>query len=109
MKIVTWNINGIRTFKGGIKRALDLLDADIICVQETKVTSKCLAALASQNAGAVSSKCLLNIKLCICQETCSMKGLLSLRVTTPISATVEDAAATQVHLSFFTITKTIMF
>ncbi|XP_024149429.1 DNA-(apurinic or apyrimidinic site) lyase 2 [Oryzias melastigma] len=38
MKIVTWNINGIRTFKGGIKRALDLLDADIICVQETKVT-----------------------------------------------------------------------
>lgn len=30
-----------------------------------------------------------------------MKGLLSLRVTTPISATVEDAAATQVHLSFF--------
>ncbi|KAM4610235.1 DNA-(apurinic or apyrimidinic site) endonuclease 2 [Polymixia lowei] len=38
MKIVTWNINGIRTFKGGIKKALDSLDADIICVQETKVT-----------------------------------------------------------------------
>lgn len=38
MKIVTWNINGIRTFKGGIKKALDLLDADIICLQETKVT-----------------------------------------------------------------------
>ncbi|XP_059188764.1 DNA-(apurinic or apyrimidinic site) lyase 2 [Centropristis striata] len=38
MKIVTWNINGIRTFRGGIKRALDSLDADIICVQETKVT-----------------------------------------------------------------------
>lgn len=40
MKIVTWNINGIRTFRGGIKNALDSLDADIICVQETKVTSK---------------------------------------------------------------------
>lgn len=40
MKIVTWNINGIRTFKGGIKKALDSLDADIVCVQETKVTSK---------------------------------------------------------------------
>ncbi|KAK0137133.1 DNA-(apurinic or apyrimidinic site) lyase 2 [Merluccius polli] len=40
MKIVTWNINGIRAFKGGIKHALDSLDADIICVQETKVTSK---------------------------------------------------------------------
>ncbi|KAF7209334.1 DNA-(apurinic or apyrimidinic site) endonuclease 2 [Nothobranchius furzeri] len=38
MKIVTWNINGIRTFKGGIKKTLDSLDADIICVQETKVT-----------------------------------------------------------------------
>ncbi|XP_068608408.1 DNA-(apurinic or apyrimidinic site) endonuclease 2 [Brachionichthys hirsutus] len=38
MKIVTWNINGIRTFRGGIKEILDSLDADIICVQETKVT-----------------------------------------------------------------------
>ncbi|XP_061590687.1 DNA-(apurinic or apyrimidinic site) lyase 2 [Cololabis saira] len=38
MKIVTWNINGIRTFKGGIKSALDSLGADIVCVQETKVT-----------------------------------------------------------------------
>uniref|UniRef100_A0A8C4EA37 DNA-(apurinic or apyrimidinic site) endonuclease n=1 Tax=Dicentrarchus labrax TaxID=13489 RepID=A0A8C4EA37_DICLA len=38
MKIVTWNINGIRTFRGGIKKALDALDADIVCVQETKVT-----------------------------------------------------------------------
>uniref|UniRef100_A0A1A7X338 DNA-(apurinic or apyrimidinic site) endonuclease n=2 Tax=Iconisemion striatum TaxID=60296 RepID=A0A1A7X338_9TELE len=38
MKIVSWNINGIRTFKGGIKKALDSLDGDIICVQETKVT-----------------------------------------------------------------------
>ncbi|KAJ8016775.1 hypothetical protein DPEC_G00010870 [Dallia pectoralis] len=38
MKIVTWNINGIRTFKGGIKQVFDSLDADIICVQETKVT-----------------------------------------------------------------------
>lgn len=40
MKIVSWNINGIRTFKGGIKNALESLDADIVCVQETKVTSK---------------------------------------------------------------------
>ncbi|CAK6963881.1 DNA-(apurinic or apyrimidinic site) lyase 2 isoform X1 [Scomber scombrus] len=38
MKVVTWNINGIRTFRGGIKKALDSLDADVICVQETKVT-----------------------------------------------------------------------
>lgn len=45
MRIVTWNINGIRTFKGRIKNALDSLDADIICVQETKVTSKYKQAL----------------------------------------------------------------
>ncbi|XP_063063647.1 DNA-(apurinic or apyrimidinic site) lyase 2 [Engraulis encrasicolus] len=38
MKIVTWNINGIRTFKHAIKKTLDSFDADIICVQETKVT-----------------------------------------------------------------------
>nr|XP_055024034.1 DNA-(apurinic or apyrimidinic site) lyase 2 [Misgurnus anguillicaudatus] len=38
MKIVTWNINGIRTFKSGIKKILDSFDADIICAQETKVT-----------------------------------------------------------------------
>lgn len=38
MKIVTWNINGIRTFRNGIKKTLDSFDADIICVQETKVT-----------------------------------------------------------------------
>ncbi|XP_072224105.1 DNA-(apurinic or apyrimidinic site) endonuclease 2 [Leuresthes tenuis] len=38
MEIVTWNINGIRTFKGGIKKALDSLGADVVCVQETKVT-----------------------------------------------------------------------
>ncbi|XP_059916014.1 DNA-(apurinic or apyrimidinic site) lyase 2 [Gadus macrocephalus] len=38
MKIVTWNINGIRAYKGGIKKALQSLDADIICLQETKVT-----------------------------------------------------------------------
>uniref|UniRef100_A0A3Q2VJZ3 DNA-(apurinic or apyrimidinic site) endonuclease n=1 Tax=Haplochromis burtoni TaxID=8153 RepID=A0A3Q2VJZ3_HAPBU len=38
MKVVTWNINGIRAFRGGIKKALDSLDADVICIQETKVT-----------------------------------------------------------------------
>ncbi|RXM29941.1 DNA-(apurinic or apyrimidinic site) lyase 2 [Acipenser ruthenus] len=38
MRIVTWNINGIRTFKGKVKQTLDSLAADIICVQETKVT-----------------------------------------------------------------------
>ncbi|XP_026885476.2 DNA-(apurinic or apyrimidinic site) lyase 2 [Electrophorus electricus] len=42
MRVVTWNINGIRAFKNGIKKVLDSFDADIICVQETKVTRELL-------------------------------------------------------------------
>ncbi|KAG9477818.1 DNA-(apurinic or apyrimidinic site) endonuclease 2 [Eleutherodactylus coqui] len=38
MKIVSWNINGIRATRVGLKDILDSLDADIICLQETKVT-----------------------------------------------------------------------
>ncbi|XP_028850769.1 DNA-(apurinic or apyrimidinic site) endonuclease 2 [Denticeps clupeoides] len=38
MKIVTWNVNGIRGFKDGIRKTLDALDADVVCLQETKVT-----------------------------------------------------------------------
>ncbi|XP_055356604.1 DNA-(apurinic or apyrimidinic site) endonuclease 2-like [Paramacrobiotus metropolitanus] len=38
MKIVTWNINGIRATSGSLKALLDSLDADIICLQETKIT-----------------------------------------------------------------------
>ena len=42
MKIVTWNVNGIRACNKStsIKSLLDSLDADIICLQETKITSK---------------------------------------------------------------------
>jgi len=38
MKIVTWNVNGIRSFDGKWKSVMESFDADIICVQETKVT-----------------------------------------------------------------------
>ena len=40
MKVLTWNINGIRAATGklSIKNLLDSLSADIICLQETKVT-----------------------------------------------------------------------
>lgn len=40
MDILTWNINGIRASKIPIKELLDSLGADVICLQETKVTSK---------------------------------------------------------------------
>lgn len=41
VKIITWNVNGIRSlYKDAafIKKGLDSLDGDIICLQETKIT-----------------------------------------------------------------------
>ncbi|XP_078677612.1 DNA-(apurinic or apyrimidinic site) endonuclease 2-like [Branchiostoma floridae x Branchiostoma belcheri] len=38
MRILTWNINGVRATKAPLKQVLDSLDADIVCLQETKVT-----------------------------------------------------------------------
>ncbi|KAL8602859.1 hypothetical protein ACOMHN_056353 [Nucella lapillus] len=38
MKILTWNINGIRASKRCLRDVLDSLDADVICLQETKIT-----------------------------------------------------------------------
>ena len=38
MKILSWNINGIRASKVDLKKLFDSLDADVICLQETKVT-----------------------------------------------------------------------
>lgn len=40
MKILTWNINGIRSLKVDWKDVLASLDADIVCLQETKVSRK---------------------------------------------------------------------
>ena len=42
LTIATWNVNGIRALKGPLKQRLDVLNSDIICFQETKVTSECL-------------------------------------------------------------------
>ena len=37
MKVVSWNVNGIRAIsKKEFRTSLDLIDADIICIQETK-------------------------------------------------------------------------
>lgn len=38
MKILSWNINGIRASKGSLSNLFDSLNADVICLQETKVT-----------------------------------------------------------------------
>ena len=40
MRILSWNINGLRSLKGDLNERLKSLKADIICVQETKVTRK---------------------------------------------------------------------
>ena len=39
LKIVTWNINGIRSNQQNLRELFDSLEADIICLQETKITS----------------------------------------------------------------------
>ncbi|KAK8400510.1 hypothetical protein O3P69_003284 [Scylla paramamosain] len=38
LRILSWNINGLRSLKIGMKEFLTSLEADIICLQETKVT-----------------------------------------------------------------------
>jgi exonuclease III len=41
VKIITWNVNGIRSlYKDAVamKQGLDSLDGDIICLQETRIT-----------------------------------------------------------------------
>ncbi|XP_054751680.2 DNA-(apurinic or apyrimidinic site) endonuclease 2-like [Lytechinus pictus] len=38
MKILTWNINGLRACRIPLKELFTNLDADIICLQETKIT-----------------------------------------------------------------------
>ena len=48
MKILTWNINGIRASKVPLKELFDDLDADVICIQETKVTSMFLGTVDRQ-------------------------------------------------------------
>ncbi|XP_050027464.1 DNA-(apurinic or apyrimidinic site) endonuclease 2-like [Dermacentor andersoni] len=42
MKLLSWNINGLRSFKTSMKDVLRELDADIICFQETKATRSVL-------------------------------------------------------------------
>lgn len=38
VRIVSWNVNGLRTLRPTVQAALDRLDADIICLQETRVS-----------------------------------------------------------------------
>ncbi len=50
MKIVSWNVNGLRASVGQtegkkLKNLLDSLDADLICFQETKATSEATNSL----------------------------------------------------------------
>lgn len=40
MRVLTWNVNGIRAGRVILKDLFDSLDADVICIQETKVTSQ---------------------------------------------------------------------
>ncbi len=57
MRLVTWNINGIRSLKVDWKDVLSSLDADIICLQETKVTSKFFFKVASKSISELHVNC----------------------------------------------------
>ena len=38
MKLISWNVNGLRAVMGkGFDESIAALDADVICLQETKV------------------------------------------------------------------------
>jgi len=36
-KLISWNVNGLRPYKQGIFRLFKKADADIFCIQESKV------------------------------------------------------------------------
>lgn len=42
MRLTSWNINGLRSFKAGVKIILEELDSDIVCIQETKASRSTL-------------------------------------------------------------------
>uniref|UniRef100_A0A915BI77 DNA-(apurinic or apyrimidinic site) endonuclease n=2 Tax=Parascaris univalens TaxID=6257 RepID=A0A915BI77_PARUN len=44
MRLVTWNVNGIRSISGGFRQLFAELDADLLCIQETKITKDMLTA-----------------------------------------------------------------
>ena len=41
LRLMTWNMNGVRSFDDFQER-ITSCEADIICIQETKVRRKCL-------------------------------------------------------------------
>uniref|UniRef100_A0A914UXE1 DNA-(apurinic or apyrimidinic site) endonuclease n=1 Tax=Plectus sambesii TaxID=2011161 RepID=A0A914UXE1_9BILA len=43
MKIVSWNVNGIRSLSAGVAATVRSFDADIVCFQETKVSRDALS------------------------------------------------------------------
>jgi len=50
LQIVIWNINGIRSIQPNLKDVFDSLDADIIALQETKITSKMYILVVSSHS-----------------------------------------------------------
>jgi len=57
LTVATWNVNGIRALKGPLKHHLDVLNSDIICFQETKVTRECIRLHVSFDSRVCSFVC----------------------------------------------------
>ena len=102
MKIVSWNVNGLRAVlknsSKSLKDFLDGLEADIICLQETKAASRCQARelLGYTSTSTRVSRQSLHVSLSL--QRISWRALavllMDIRRTSP---SVESRVATQVH------------
>uniref|UniRef100_A0ACB8FM85 Uncharacterized protein n=1 Tax=Sphaerodactylus townsendi TaxID=933632 RepID=A0ACB8FM85_9SAUR len=57
MKLVNWNVNGLRAGPGlaGLQWLLEVLDADVICLQETTITCESWRAQNEQQSHSFDS------------------------------------------------------
>ena len=51
MRIVSWNVNSLKVRLPRVEEFLDYADADVICIQETKLADKAFPALTFQEHG----------------------------------------------------------
>ena len=105
MKIVSWNVNGLRAVLKNsgksLKDFLDGLEADIICLQETKAASRCQTRglLGYDNSASTSTRQSLHVSSSL--QRISWRALavllMDIRRTSP---SVESRVATQVHCMY---------
>ncbi|MEN9595345.1 MAG: hypothetical protein RLY23_1828 [Actinomycetota bacterium] len=51
MRIVTWNVNSLKARLPRVEEWLQTSDADVICIQETKMTNEAFPSMAFEALG----------------------------------------------------------